>query len=202
MPITAELIKQLAKRNESESLDVKGTQYPFKNAADDDKAEILKDILAFANGFASEDAYILLGVREVKPPPHDIVGISDNINEASMRQFVNAKVLRCPKFSYDEVGVDGVTVGVICIPRQSGPFTLKRNFGGLKQSEVPLRRGTATDYPSHDQYQQLVLEHDRATFTDPAAQQVNASVEKALQSRPCTPGDCRCRRRWSEIRTL
>ena len=44
MNITAEFIKQLVEHPESETLDVKGDQYPFAKADNNDKSEILKDL--------------------------------------------------------------------------------------------------------------------------------------------------------------
>lgn len=182
MAITAEFVKQLVEHPESDTLDVKGDQYPFTSRDNDEKSEILKDILAFANALVSDDAFILVGVQERKPPPHRIVGISTNLDDASLQQFVSAKQDRCPKFSYQEVRVDGVTVGVIRIPPQRGPFFVKQDFGVLKRTQVPMRQGTSTAYPSHDQYLELALQHDRATNFGPEAQRLNTTVDRAMQN--------------------
>ena len=68
MNITAEFIKQLVEHPESETLDVKGDQYPFAKADNNDKSEILKDLMAFANAFIDVDAYILVGVHSRQLP--------------------------------------------------------------------------------------------------------------------------------------
>ena len=183
MTITAELIKQLVEHPESETLDVKGEQYLFAGRDNDEKSEILKDILAFANAFVSEDAYILVGVRERKPPPHEIVGITTNLDDASLQPFVSAKLDRRPNFSYQEVLVDGKTVGAIKIPPQRGPFFVKQDFGGLKRTQVPMRRGTTTEYPSHEEYVVLALEHARAASMSQEAQRTNAVVDRAMRDK-------------------
>lgn len=182
MAITAEFVKKLVKHSESDTLDVKGDQYPFTSRDNDEKSEILKDILAFANALVSDDAFILVGVQERKPPPHKIVGISTHLDDANLQQFVSAKLDRCPKFSYQEVRVDGVTVGVIRIPPQRGPFFVKKDFGVLKRTQVPMRQGTSTAYPSLDQYMELTLAHERATYFGPEAQRLNATVDRAMQN--------------------
>jgi hypothetical protein len=64
--MTPALFEQLLHEEESESLDFKQGQYPFARASEEEKSEILKDILGFANAFRRADAYILLGVEEVR----------------------------------------------------------------------------------------------------------------------------------------
>ena len=60
------LLEELLNEDEGSTLDFKRDQYPFEGADDDLKAELLKDILAFVNAWRRTDAYILIGVEEVK----------------------------------------------------------------------------------------------------------------------------------------
>ena len=64
MAIDLNIIQQLCLEGESNHLDYKRDQYPFVGAADCDKAELLKDILALANAFRTEIAYVLIGVAQ------------------------------------------------------------------------------------------------------------------------------------------
>jgi len=59
-----EQLDQLLYESESVCLDFKEMQYKFENASNDDKSEILKDIIGFANAWRRTEAYILIGVRE------------------------------------------------------------------------------------------------------------------------------------------
>jgi len=59
-------IEELLYEEESSTLDFKQEQYKFIRANDYQKSELLKDILAFANAWRREDAYILIGVEEIK----------------------------------------------------------------------------------------------------------------------------------------
>jgi hypothetical protein len=52
------LFERLLGMQEDETLDFKEEQYPFVGASDDQKSELLKDILAFANAWRQTDAYI------------------------------------------------------------------------------------------------------------------------------------------------
>ena len=106
MTTTPEFIKELITHPESPVLDVKSKQYPFAGVSKELKSELLKDILSFANALNETDGYILVGVKEEKPPPHTIVGISTLIDEASFQQFVNKKTNLEIRFSYEEVSVD------------------------------------------------------------------------------------------------
>jgi hypothetical protein len=49
-------IRALLEESESSTLDFKGGQYRFDKASDSDKAELLEDILAFANAWRRTDA--------------------------------------------------------------------------------------------------------------------------------------------------
>jgi len=59
-------MESLLHEDESSALDCKRDQYPFAGASNDDKSELLKDILAFANSWRRTTGYILIGVDEVK----------------------------------------------------------------------------------------------------------------------------------------
>jgi len=57
-------------------------QYSFSNATDIDKSEILKDILAFANAFRREGAFILIGVEDIRGGRANVVGTPEHIDDA------------------------------------------------------------------------------------------------------------------------
>jgi predicted HTH transcriptional regulator len=86
------LLTILLNENESTSLDFKRDQYPFVGATDDEKSELLKDILAFTNAWRHADAYILIGVDEKQD--NSVVGVSAHFDDASLQQFVNSKTQR------------------------------------------------------------------------------------------------------------
>jgi predicted HTH transcriptional regulator len=110
-----DLIEELLNEEESATLDFKSQQYPFIKATDDEKGELLKDILAFANAWRRTDAYILVGVKDVKGSRSKVVGIKSDFDDASIQQFVNSKTNRNIEFSYKTITVDGVKIGVLPI---------------------------------------------------------------------------------------
>ena len=74
--------ESLLNEDESSALDFKRDQYPFSRATDDGKSELLKDVLAFANAWRRSDAYILVGVDEVRGGRSRPVGVSEHLDDA------------------------------------------------------------------------------------------------------------------------
>ncbi len=144
-------LENLLNEDESNCIDFKQTQYRFAGASDEDKSEILKDILAFANAWRRTDAYILIGVKEVKGGCSQVIGITDHFDDAALQQFVNSKVQKPIQFSYIAFEFEEKQVGIIKIPVQERPFYLKQKYGKLKPNVVYLRRGSSTDEAEPDE---------------------------------------------------
>ncbi len=148
---TEELINSLLYEEESTTLDFKSEQYKFVKAQDWEKAELLKDILAFANAWRRSDAYILIGVKEVKGGKSLIEGISDDLDDAQLQQFIQSKINKPIHFSYLTTEVEGKKVALITIPIQSRPVFLKKDFTSLKANTVYVRRGSSTSIALPDE---------------------------------------------------
>ncbi|SPK77224.1 putative transcriptional regulator with HTH domain (plasmid) [Cupriavidus taiwanensis] len=143
--MTDELLTALRYKSEGTDIDFKSAQYRFIGGNDEDKAEMLKDILAIANAWRDGTGYILLGFKDQRPHPAAIVGITASIDDAKMQQFVHSKVKPKLTFKYEEHLHEGKTVGVITIPKQKRPFYLSHAYGKLKSNVVYVRRGSSTD---------------------------------------------------------
>lgn len=139
------LMEELLHENESETLDFKRDQYLFAGASDDEKSEIVKDILAFANAWRRTDAYILIGVQEMKGGRSVLYGVTNHLDDASLQQLVNQKTQKPIIFSYQAYPFEGKQVGIIRIPVQEKPFFLLKDFGKVKRGIVYVRRGSSTD---------------------------------------------------------
>lgn len=140
-----ELLTQLRLKSEGVDIDFKSTQYQFAGANDIQKGELLKDILAMANAWRDGPGYILLGFKERRPHPAETVGILESIDDASMQQFVHAKIFPKITFHYEEHLYEGMKIGIIKIPKQKRTFYLLNDFGKLKKNVVYVRRGSCTD---------------------------------------------------------
>ncbi|MEB3192052.1 MAG: ATP-binding protein [Snowella sp.] len=146
-----DLIDQLLFEEEGNTLDFKCEQYRFRGATEDEKAELLKDVLAFANAHRRTDAYILIGVKEVKGGRSEVVGISDDLDDANLQQFINSKTQKPIDFSYKATQYNGCKIGIIRIPVQRRPFYLVKDFGKLQKNQVYIRRSSSTDVASPEE---------------------------------------------------
>ncbi len=143
--MNATLLEQLLYEDESSTLDFKRDQYKFNGGSDDDRSELLKDILGFANGWRRSDAYILIGVEEIRGGRSHVVGTTDHLADHTLQQFVNSRTNKPIQFGYEVCRVDGKQIGVISIDQQPRPFYLKKAYGKLEKDKVYVRRGSSTD---------------------------------------------------------
>lgn len=144
-------IETLLYEEESTLLDFKQESYKFVGASKHEKSELLKDILAFANAWRREDAFILLGIEEVKGGRSMPVGIADELDDAQLQEFINKKTQRPITFTYSTHRIDNVKIGIIRIPLQQRPIYLTNDYGKLKQNIVYIRRGSSTDQAPPDE---------------------------------------------------
>jgi len=151
------LLEGLLNEEESSSLDFKREQYAFDSATDDAKSELLKDVLAFANAWRRDDAYVLVGVEEVRGSRSRPIGVSVHLEDANLQQFVTSKTQKPLRLAYQVLRVDGVEIGAIRIPVQDRPFFLKRDFGRLKRNTVYLRHGSSTNTADPDEIARMAL---------------------------------------------
>ncbi len=151
MIINNELIENLLYGEEGVDLDFKRDQYKFVKASDEDKGEMLKDIISFANSWRRSDAFILIGVKEIKGDRSEVVGINDKLDDAQIQQFVNGKTQKPITFSYRNLDFGDKCIGVIHIPIQNRPFYLKNDYGKLKKETVYIKRGSSTDIAKLDE---------------------------------------------------
>jgi hypothetical protein len=131
--------------SESDTLDFKQEQYPLANATPEQKGELVKDILAFANAWKTSDAHILVGVAENPGGRAKVIGVSDHLDDADLQQLVNEKTNVPVSFAYVSLIVDGLKVGVLRIVReQQRPVSLRKKFGLVHANVVYVRRGSST----------------------------------------------------------
>ena len=145
------LMEELLNEDENSTLDFKRDQYPFDKASDEQKSELLKDILAFANAWRRTDAFLLVGVEDVKGGRSNVLGVASHFDDANIQQFVNSKTNRPVTFSYEVFPFEGSQLSVFHLPLQDRPIYLKNNFGKLRQQVVYLRRGSSTGTADPDE---------------------------------------------------
>jgi hypothetical protein len=149
--MNSQLLEELLYEEESPTLDFKRDAYPFEGATNEKKSELLKDIISFANAWRRADAFILIGIEEVKGGRSQVIGISEHVDDADIQQFINSKTNRPVNFSYITFSIEGRQIGVIRIPVQDRPVFLTKDYGNLKKDTVYLRRGSSTDIAKPDE---------------------------------------------------
>lgn len=142
-----DLFERLLNEEESATLDFKKEQYRFAKADDNEKSELLKDLLGFVNAWRRSQAYILVGVDDVRGGRGLVVGIPSNeqLPDHSLQQFVNSLTNQPVQFHYEAFVFEGKQVGIFVIEEQARPIFLNRDFGKLRKGEVYVRRGSSTD---------------------------------------------------------
>ena len=148
--VDEELLHRLLREGESARLDY-NRRIPLCTWYIGEKAELLKDILAFANAWREQDAYILTGVKHSPGEPAAIIGLDSPLDDAQVQQFVNSKTNRPIHFGYVEFASSRGNIGVFQIPVQQRPFYLRERFGALKANVIYVRRGSSTDIASPDE---------------------------------------------------
>lgn len=146
--MTNDLFESLLFEEEGTTIDFKKEQYRFVKASDEEKSELLKDILGFANAWRRAKAYILIGVAEVRGGKSNVIGIDalDQLDDHSLQQFVNNLVNTPVRFQYRAFTYDGKHVGIFVIDDgQQRPIHLTKNYGKLKREEVYVRYGSSTE---------------------------------------------------------
>lgn len=172
------LFRTLLLQSEGPELDFKRDQYAFKGADDLSKSKLLKDVLTFSNSWRLGDAYVLIGVEDLNTGARDPRGIpaTDHIDDASLQQFVNSKINRDVKFSYQAFLYDGKSFGVITIPKQKRPFYAKKDFGIVKANEVYYRRGSSCAVATPDEIHQMGLDDEKEYRASPIIRQEFADL--------------------------
>jgi Putative DNA-binding domain len=179
--VDSALIESLLFEEEGTELDFKEEQYKFVGASDDEKSELLKDILAFANAWRRSDAYILLGARDVKGGRSIPIGVSQQLDDAQLQQFVNSKTQRPLTFTYRPIEFEGKPVAVIHIPLQQRPIYLRRAYGHLEPNTVYLRRGSSTDIARPDEVSRMGASQTQTTTGPRVMPRVSGGVPNASQ---------------------
>ena len=150
-------LTSLLYEDESTTLDFKSEQYPC--ATDEQKGELIKDILAFTNAWRHAEAYILIGVRESPGSRATVVGVTHHLKDADLQQLVNSKTNQPIIFSYRSAPLDGKSIGILRIPVQDRPRFISKAFGKLAANAVYLRRGSSTAVARPDEISRMGAAH-------------------------------------------
>jgi hypothetical protein len=160
-------LSALLQRSEGDTLDFKRDNYRFKNGSDDDKSELLKDILALANAWKATDGCIIIGVEEVNGKAASLPGAVPELNDSNIQQFVNSKTNRPVAFAVEHVDHEGTPLTVIRIgQKQPRPIFLNKSCGRLRKNVVYIRHGSSTEEASPDEIAEMAKQEVVASAPD------------------------------------
>src|SRR5207245_718297 len=103
--------------SESETLDFKSKQYPFTGATDEEKSELLKDIVAMANAWKTSDGFILIGIEEKHERVVGVCGADATLHDHDVQQFINTKINRPVSFRIELQSYQNATLTIVHIDK-------------------------------------------------------------------------------------
>lgn len=181
MPGDDSLLETLLNEDEGSTLDFKREQYPCKT--DEEKGELIKDILAFTNASRRADAFILIGVVENPGGRAKVVGVTHHLKDADLQQLVNSKTDQPVDFSYRSGRLDGKDIGILHVPVQGRPRFIKKKFGKLDADRVYVRRGSSTAVARPDEVAKMGWASSQELspklqlqFADPESRKLNGEA--------------------------
>ena len=178
-----EILTTILRQSESDTLDFKRDQYRFAGGTDDDKAELLKDILAFANAWKTSDAHIVVGIEEKNGQMASVFGVTETLADHTVQQFVSGKTNRPIAFVVENVFYQKVQLTVIRISQhQRRPLWLKQDFRKLKHETVYLRRGSSTDIAKVDEIAEMGRADGKAGTKSKSGPSVQLEFEHVIQT--------------------
>lgn len=133
---------------EGDRLDFKQKQYNKEKMID-----LLKDLLAMANGAYEGDKYIIIGVRQEAADRFIPIGVTEDlVDAASYQQTVHEYIEPDINFEYFAHEVDRKKFGIFRISGNNNrPYMTKKSYGKLPEGFANIRKGT---------FQPIVLRRD------------------------------------------
>lgn len=139
-----EVIKSfIDEKQENEFIDFKLKTY----GKDLVNSELVKDVVAFANGEAKGDKYIIFGIAD---ETKEIVGIPDSekFEPSVIENSLDGRVEPRIRIECGEIQIDGKRVAYIKIPEKNDnpPYIIKRDGGknpSIRQGDIFVRIGTS-----------------------------------------------------------
>ena len=140
-------ISSLLKRPEGETLDFKATSYNLSDKGS--KRSFAKDLASLANTPREGDAYLVLGVEQLRDGTSKIRGIVDPNDDADLQSVARSLLTPCPRFQHQVIGHGAVQLELITIPIGWSPVVPKKTDGGsFIEGTIYFRRGSQNDVAS------------------------------------------------------
>lgn len=144
MEIEEEVKELIDCHGESDYLDFKKEDYHKEN-----KDELVKDIIAFANSHSIRNKYIIIGIKEKNNVCEEIKGIDKEKakDEAEFQQIIRTYIKDDLIVEYKIINIEGKDLIIIKIPATNNtnrPYMVKTQIKNLKENEIYIRKGSTT----------------------------------------------------------
>lgn len=161
-----------------------GEYWDFKEKWHDDKGELVKDIICFANTVHNMDCYLIIGVSD----SYQIVGVTDNrrnqadiIDLLSNLQFAGDNI---PRISVETITIEEKTVDVLIVYNTyKTPVFLKKQYGKMRPGCIYTRNGdkNTQDNGNAEVYEIENLWRKRLGLTKPPLEYIIEHLSNKLE---------------------
>ena len=133
-------IESLLARNEGKDLDFK-EKLEMSSEKKIKKDDLVKDISAIANSVETK-GWLIYGVKDKS---HDIVGITNPLNEEKIQQVCAVSIDPPIDLEIKNITYKDKNIGIISITPTDKPHQIIKETGDLKKSKIYVRRGSVND---------------------------------------------------------
>ena len=148
-------IASLLNQSEGPTLDFKATGYDLSD--DRQKRDFAKDLASLSNTPRDGDAKIVLGVKKHHDGRFELWGLKREIDDADLQGVASSLLEPMPRFTYETVQHDGVTLGLITIPvgQQSPVAPRSKKDDGFVPGTIYFRRGSQNSVASMQEQSEI-----------------------------------------------
>ena len=134
----------LLSKSESSTLDFKQQLYDFHRNSNE-FAKFIKDVISFSNTIRTESSYIIFGIKETDLGTLDLIGLTDNIDDAILQEKIRSKVHPTPTFKYYSINYKDKVFGILEFPvtKYDLPLSPTEKMKGLEPGKFYFRNGTS-----------------------------------------------------------
>jgi hypothetical protein len=137
--LSDEQVRTLLNSTETNRVDYK-RKMGFKNGTDQQKANLLKDVLAMSNATHGDDGYLVFGV-EHSLTGNEIIGVeeSDSVDNSRLTNYINSKTNKDIEFYYYEYVIQDKKIGILTIKPDGYVRYVTETICGTRDNAVYYR---------------------------------------------------------------
>ena len=137
--LSDEQVRTLLNSTETNRVDYK-RKMGFKNGTDQQKANLLKDVLAMSNATHGDVGYLVFGVNHTLTG-NEIIGVeeSDSVDNSRLTNYINSKTNKDIEFYYYEYVIQDKKIGILTIKPDGYVRYVTETICGTRDNAVYYR---------------------------------------------------------------